>query len=181
MTGHYMHFADRLIHFDRARRYQQDNNQWMYGKPNGFWISATSSDDWPAWCLREDFRLDTLRFAHTVTLSSGAYILRLHTPQNLHYLHDTYATPSEFDVQHGYGRRHWGIDWRQVAARYDGIIITPYQWTCRSDYASGKTSWYYSWDCASGCIWNPDAIQSVDLHHFPALTAGLPSASAVHA
>ena len=41
--------------------------------------------------------------------------------------------------------------------RVDGIIIAPYQWYCRM-----TVDWYYTWDCASGCIWNLDAIESVN-------------------
>lgn len=36
---------------------------------------------------------------------------------------------------------------------YDGA---PYQWECRLDR---DTFWYYSWDCASACIWNLQAVR----------------------
>ena len=50
------------------------------------------------------------------------------------------------------------IDWPAVATDYPGLIIAPYQWSCRM---SEFTRWYYGWDCASGCIWNADAIARV--------------------
>lgn len=49
------------------------------------------------------------------------------------------------------------IDWVKVKPLYDGIIITPYQWRCRLD---PDIFWYYSWDCASGCIWNLETIET---------------------
>jgi hypothetical protein len=50
------------------------------------------------------------------------------------------------------------IEWRKVAERFDGIIIAPYIWQRRLDLES---SWYYSWDCASGCIWNASAVREI--------------------
>lgn len=48
------------------------------------------------------------------------------------------------------------IDWQKVSRQYDGIIIAPYQWEHRL-----SSDWYYPWDCASGCIWNGKAIQTI--------------------
>ena len=50
------------------------------------------------------------------------------------------------------------IDWAEVASKYDGIIISPYQWSLRLDM---EMMWYYGWDCASGCIWNISAIKEL--------------------
>lgn len=50
------------------------------------------------------------------------------------------------------------VNWPLIATRWDGIIIAPYQWSCRYD---DRTFWYYGWDCASGCIWNLHAITDV--------------------
>ena len=51
------------------------------------------------------------------------------------------------------------INWRAVAGDYAGLIITPYQWSRRLE----PYSWYYGWDCASGCIWDPSAITDIKL------------------
>ena len=50
------------------------------------------------------------------------------------------------------------IAWEKVAAKYDGLIITPYIWQRRMEL-----NWYYTWDCASGCIWNVRAIKDIRL------------------
>ena len=39
----------------------------------------------------------------------------------------------------------------------------------------GLGAWYYSWDCSSGCVWDPDAIldfkQGVKVQHTPGFVA----------
>lgn len=49
---------------------------------------------------------------------------------------------------------------------YAGIIITPYQWARRLEL-----SWYYNWDCASGCIWDVSAILGVHLREIVPIPA----------
>lgn len=119
-------------------------------KPEGFWVSVKGEYDWPSFCKSEGFRLDTLQFRHSVELADTANILWLTEPWqiddlDLKYARNPGAMPS-----------YW-VDWRALAERYDGIIIAPYQWSRRLD----GPSWYYGWDCASGCIWNASAISSI--------------------
>lgn len=52
--------------------------------------------------------------------------------------------------------RYEYIDWASVCRAYQGIVISPYFWSRRMG-----PMWYYSWDCASGVIWDADAIESV--------------------
>ncbi len=118
-------------------------------KPRGFWVSVKGEDDWPSWCRAEEFRLSSLAICHQITLADTANILWLTHPWeiddlDLEYAVNPGARPSVF------------VDWRRLAERYDGLIIAPYQWSRRLD----GPSWYYGWDCASGCIWNADAIAS---------------------
>ncbi len=145
----------KLWHYTRdplvvePRAYEQPEPR-EYGKPDGFWISAEGKDDWPSWCEGEQFRLETLAHRAPVSLNDGANVLRL-TPGMI----DRFD--SDFGVEWPWCENgRWiarGIDWRAVADRYDGIIIAPYAWCFRL-----TMNWYYPWDCASGCIWNLDAI-----------------------
>jgi hypothetical protein len=48
------------------------------------------------------------------------------------------------------------IDWKRLSEKYHGIEICPYQRTRRME-----SSWYYPWDVASGCIWNPAGIKEM--------------------
>jgi hypothetical protein len=50
-----------------------------------------------------------------------------------------------------------GIDWVRVAAEYAGILIAPYQRPVRHEIM-----WYYTWDCASACIWDTSIIERVE-------------------
>ncbi|AXQ62302.1 hypothetical protein KNU09_gp71 [Gordonia phage TillyBobJoe] len=172
MTG-LMHYAPRLVRFDRDRRYTQPG-PGTFEKPKGLWVSVTGPDDWPEYCLPEfnGMRPEArLRHAHNVTLAPGANVLRLDDVADMLEFHRTYAGPSDFDLRyHPNERDLWGIDWRVVAAEYAGIVIAPYQWSMRLN-----ASWYYTWDCASGCVWDLDAIAAVEPCWLPALPAGVPA------
>lgn len=52
----------------------------------------------------------------------------------------------------GFTFHDYDIDWPRLATEYDGIEIAPYLWERR---LSEECRWYYSWDCASGCLWRP--------------------------
>lgn len=47
------------------------------------------------------------------------------------------------------------IDWTQVAKQYKGLLISPYIFERR---IYKDTAWYYTWDCASGCVWDVSCI-----------------------
>jgi len=49
------------------------------------------------------------------------------------------------------------IDWQAVSNEYAGIEISPYQHSLRL-----SQDWYYSWDVASGCIWDSSGILSIE-------------------
>lgn len=144
-----MHYSREAFTLDRTREYSNTIKAGPYTKPRGFWVSVEGEQDWPAWCRSEEFRLDTFAHAYEVTIADGAPILWLPTPVELHAFTVEYGAPDE--------RRRFGdepeIDWARVAQRYDGLIIPTYQWSCRYDL-----SWYYGWDCASGCVWNLDVL-----------------------
>lgn len=149
-----MHYADQLVTLDRARTYQQ-HEPHSFRKPQGFWVSVAGEDDWPSWCHSEEFCRDSLRCPHRVTLAPDSAILRLATPEALDDFARRYSVETEWERRYSRDRDNWPIDWANVVADYDGIIIAPYQWSRR------YRDWYYGWDCASGCVWNLDAIESV--------------------
>ena len=64
-----------------------------------------------------------------------------------------------FTAEYGDNERYCRmIQWDRVAERYQGIVITPYIWSRRLE---PETHWYYPWDCASGCIWDGEAVESI--------------------
>jgi hypothetical protein len=145
------HFSDKPLSRASLVALEPDSTHW---KPRGFWVSVDGPDDWEEWCASEGFRLERLAIRHRVTLTGAANILRLSFGMELDDFTRRYS--GEWC-----GFRGNKIDWPKVAADYDGIIIAPYVSSCRLDGPS--SDWYYSWDCASGCIWNLDVITSVEV------------------
>jgi hypothetical protein len=143
-----IHHAAGPVSLDRSRRYEQDHRVGPFGKPSGLWVSVSGDDGWAAWCSDQNYRLDQLSTAHRVTLRARA---------DVRFISDVSALDA-FDSEFRGGTNGSGIDWATVASCHDGMIIAPYQWGRRS-----QLDWYYGWDCASGCIWNLDAIESFDL------------------
>lgn len=149
------HYSNHLIAFDHTRAYDHVKDHHGHGKPAGFWVSVEGESDWVEWCLGEDFATDWLRVRHEVTLAPDALILNIDTAHGIDEFHQRYAVENK--DRSWADHKHWEIDWPAVAAHYDGIIIAPYQWSRRL----GGPHWYYGWDCASGVIWNAQAIESV--------------------
>lgn len=124
-------------------------------KPRGFWVTDMDCENnWKSWCIAEDFSLHKLRYAQEVILSPRAKILGLKSAEDI----KTFTK--------AYGRTMYPgssvklIDWGPVVREYQGIIITPYIWECRMD---NDCFWYYSWDCAAGCIWDARAIKQLEM------------------
>lgn len=121
-----------------------------FDKPKGLWISVDGNDDWASWCRAENYPLRSRRYK--IILTPEAKVLVLKTAEEIFEFTEHYG-------RHVYDRWHRQyIAWEVVAEEYQGIIIAPYQWRCRMQ---DETLWYYGWDCASGCIWNPDVITEV--------------------
>lgn len=134
----------------RACTAQEDDTH----KPRGLWLSAEDdtpeSHGWKDWCEGEAFWLDNLKWRTEITLHPDANVLRLATAQEIVAFSDRYC-----DLP--YPLHDW-VNWPRVVPLYQGIIIAPYQWRLRLEHGM---IWYYGWDCASGCIWDLAAIDSV--------------------
>jgi hypothetical protein len=130
-------------------------------KPHGLWITPFGQqDNWFEWCQSEDFRKGELNYIHDVTLAKGAKILRISSVEGLDAFSKQYARKIMPELS------LWMYcDWAAVAEQYHGMIISPYQWSRRLMHSGEDTrnDWYYCWDCASGCIWNENAIADIKL------------------
>lgn len=142
---HYAHAEVPDLLEDRSQF--DDKGQPITFKPRGLWVSVTGPDDWRSWCEAESFNTGWSH-VYDVTLSPDANILHLTFASDLDRFTRDYGREGSY--------RDMEIAWHEVAELYDGLIIAPYQWTRRMDLM-----WYYSWDCASGCIWNVNAIGSL--------------------
>jgi len=116
-------------------------------KPVGLWYSVNG--DWERWCAEESPGWLESKFTHFVELGDENIL--------------TVSGVSQFDeFSQRFGAENPrcttmpGIDWAAVAEEYDGIEIAPYLWERRNENWCG---WYYTWDCASGCVWRPKGIR----------------------
>lgn len=142
-----IHCCAKPLQFNYRRKYETPNSY----KPNGFWVSVQGNDDWEGWCRGENFCIEALQYAYTITIGPDANILLISTATGMEDFHRRYAINI---------RPFHTIAWDRVQKEYDGLIIAPYRWSYR---LHPDFMWYYGWDCASGCIWNLDAIKSVSL------------------
>jgi len=130
------------------------DDRMLGDKPDGLWVSATGKDDWKSWCKAEQFALHALVSATEIVLKPTARLLWVVGERALDAFDEEYGIDARISPTYS---RHC-IDWPSVARLYQGIVISPYVWSRRLD---GPARWYYGWDCASGCIWDADAIQAL--------------------
>lgn len=114
-------------------------------KPNGFWVSIGM--EWKQFCEREEFNLDTLATCTKVELKKSAHILYITNVAEFDAFNEKFVRYNELGDDM--------INWGRVAMFWDGIVIAPYIGDRRL-----TSSWYYTWDIASGCIWNSKAVKS---------------------
>lgn len=114
-------------------------------KPKGLWYAC--GNEWLSW-LTYEMPEWIGNYVYSIDVNEGS-ILNIRSYDQL----------IEFDKNYGV-KTEWSshIDWEKVANRYDGIEICPYIYEARY-----SLDWYYGWDVASGCIWNPSAVQSIKL------------------
>lgn len=128
------------------------------GKPSGLWVSAEGEDDWQSWCRDGNFGLKQCQTE--VILKPDHKVLELVGVDAIDSFHAKYSVVG-YKYGSGLGER-LAIDWVKVAAEYQGIVIAPYVWSRRlmmDSWGKGSVSdWYYGWDCASGCIWDAEAV-----------------------
>jgi len=151
-----LHYSSKPIAAVRSTVQRAGDN-----KPRGLWLSVEGEGDWREWCEAESYGDPSKQLCYVTTLAPRAKVLRLATPAAVLRFAKRYACDPFMGPMAGHTMyARLSIDWASVAAKYDGIIIAPYHWTLRHDR---RVAWYYSWDCASGCIWNRRAVAALEL------------------
>lgn len=145
-----IHYSHEKIDSWRPVSYLQKKDY----KPSGIWFSVREGKDpwgWKEWCVAEEFRLDKLKHSHVITLDSSANLLILNTPDKMWQFTKQYGRAIDW-------RSDYLIycDWSAISKLYQGILIYPYFYQFRLGWS--EFAWYYPWDCASGCIWDINAI-----------------------
>lgn len=134
-------------------------------KPEGLWVAADGG--WAMFCKSIGAGLG--EYVYKVKLKPDANVLRIADGDALELFAREFggrspALESLLALEPGAAaamRLHdvladMAVDWPGVAARWQGIIIAPHINTMRF-----RLEWYYSWDCASGCIWDAAAVASI--------------------
>jgi hypothetical protein len=156
----FIHYTSKKFSLE-PREYDQKEMAWQ-AKPNGLWFSVEGDYDWKSWCEDANFMVQDLVFAYEIILKEGANIVHLKTAEEIFNFGKEYPY-LEQKQKDFIGRdvcRTYELDWVKVKCKYQGIVISPYQWECR---LSPESNWYYGWDCASGCIWDLECIEEFKL------------------
>jgi hypothetical protein len=139
----HIHMSKKPIHKLEKRLYAQISGD----KPHGLWYGF--GDEWIDW---------------TETAGperKGEYIYEVDIDSsNILQIKD-YPEIARFTKEYGSSKqiipgKIFSIDWSRIEYKYDGIEINPYLYHARLD---DKFLWYYSWDVASGCIWNLEKVK----------------------
>ena len=112
-------------------------------KPRGLWWSVDG--DWERWCRAEDWTIGQHR---NEIIADMSRILQLKTVSDIDLFHAEFTSANQLYIK-----------WPVVAWEWAGIEIAPYQWDRRHNGHASR--WYYGWDCASGCVWDVNAISLV--------------------
>jgi hypothetical protein len=119
-------------------------NQSIGRKPKGFWYACGTGwirwvrGNMPEWLGKHHYEL-SLDYSNILKLSG---------------YDDIKNFTEEFGAHPDSGMSlESDIDWPKVASVYSGIEICPHNKKAKYDFM-----WYYTWDVASGCVWNSDAI-----------------------
>ncbi len=164
----YYHWASAPVKLRRMTYVQSG-----HPKPNGLWFDVDGS--WKRWCEAAQFRLENLRYRHTVTILDASRILFLRTAKAIDWFTRKYGRDLSDHIRllqqnennraftHQYGldlfrdiRKQFSnyIMWDEVAEKYSGIVVDPYCPARSTTYL-----WYYGWNCAGGCIWDTNIIR----------------------
>lgn len=128
------------------RKYKQKPGS----KPNGFWYGIDNS--WVDWCTSEMPEWVTPnRYRLEVDMTK---VLVVDTIEKMYDLNRHVVNTDEY-----FHRYNYDIDWCHFEKLgYKGIEIPRYMYELRMKQ---DFFWYYSWDVASGCIWDTSIIKSV--------------------
>lgn len=147
----------KKIKFDKKRKYQQVSGI----KPDGFWYACY--DDWYNFEERGDSK-----YIHQININSRVLtniqnknkdkLLVIDNVNDFDIFNSRYAyelrysNDSEKEIFKYNDLQNYLVDWNKVSQDYGGIQICPYLKKRK------KILWYYSFDVASGCVWNIKSI-----------------------
>jgi hypothetical protein len=136
-----------------------EQQPWQH-KPRGLWVSDDSMDmTWPDYVKGTSLRwMSNFSFKHAyeIRLFRSHNVLIMRTVKEIETFVCEFLGTTLDNLQ---DVAFHPFPWVDVAKRYDGLIITP--WEKYTDSPINLLTWHFTWDCASGCIWNPASILSI--------------------
>lgn len=142
--------SEMRIHLSKDRIYKLEKRHYTQrpdDKPYGFWYGF--GNEWIDWTIIAGSERKG-EYVYEVDIN-GSNILQI----------KDYSELIGFTKEYGSSKQIapgiiFSIDWPRIELKYDGIEINPYIGKAR---LNTKNLWYYSWDVASGCIWNLDKVK----------------------
>tara|TARA_Y100001970_G_scaffold2942_1_gene3464 strand:- start:1204 stop:1773 length:570 start_codon:yes stop_codon:yes gene_type:complete len=137
-------------------------SQKIGNKPDGLWYECQdgSAETWEEFCNTGfgDDQYYEKKYDGQYNVILNDYEI-LFIPDEYHFekFYKMYSVPhpADPDGKKGYDKQ---IDWPRVASDYAGIEICPYLSSKRND---DDSFWYYGWDVASGCVWDPSGVKEL--------------------
>lgn len=119
-------------------------------KPTGFWYGIDNA--WIDWCESEMPEWVTPhRYKLDIDMSK---VLVVDTIEKMRDMNKHVVNTDEY-----FHKFNYDIDWTYFDKKgYKGIEIPRYMHELRMNH---DFFWYYSWDVASGCIWDTSIIKSI--------------------
>lgn len=134
-------------------------SQKIGDKPSGLWYECQdgSSSTWKEFC-EAGLSSGYTKYDSTYSVVLNDYNI-LFIPDEHHFekFYEMYNVNHQADPD---GTKGFDkvIDWPKVASHYAGIEICPYLSSKRMD---DDSMWYYSWDVASGCVWDSSGVKEL--------------------
>ena len=129
-------------------------------KPNGVWYGC--GDSWLKWIsMNMTSRLDKVNYVYELELDQE-FVLTITNAKEFKTFEWEYWGAAPWQKRGGWSDsgppdgQYERIDFNLLAGQYDGIEICPYL----PEFRMSTSNWYYSWDVASGCLWNSEALVS---------------------
>ena len=136
------HLSFKNFKLNKTEKYNQSN---ALDKPKGLWYQINGS--WNEWCSIEMPQWLEKKIDWELSIDKSN-VLIIDTLEKFNLFETKYCAKHPFLPSNNY------INWKKVSKDYDGIEITNYIYSKRM-----SSMWYYTWDVASGCIWNLTKIK----------------------
>lgn len=147
----YIHYNSSS--YDKDRLIRGLNNpayHIRHDKPHGLWASPINSSlSWKIWCENEEFNLESLNDSFRFKLDKNAKVLMVNYLDNVKdYL---------IELDDGFYSINYKLDLDKIYAEYDAMQVN----FNRDFVRLHNNNVFYTWDCDSICIWNPDIIKPI--------------------